>query len=105
MVDGATPFQAFVRIMLPLVRPILAVIFIIQFITSYSEFILASVLLRGSDQLTLSVGLRFFTEQAFERRWGPFAAGAIIGGASFLLIFLPLQRFIVSGLTQGSVKE
>ncbi len=105
MVDGATPFQAFVRIMLPLVRPILAVIFIIQFITSYSEFILASVLLRGSEQLTLSVGLRFFTEQAFERRWGPFAAGAIIGGASFLLIFLPLQRFIVSGLTRGSVKE
>jgi len=105
MVDGATPFQAFLRIMIPLVRPILAVIFIIQFITSYSEFILASVLLRGSDQLTLSVGLRFFTEQAFERRWGPFAAGAIIGGASFLLIFLPLQRFIVSGLTQGSVKE
>jgi arabinogalactan oligomer / maltooligosaccharide transport system permease protein len=105
MVDGATPFQAFLRIMIPLVRPILAVIFIIQFITSYSEFILASVLLRGSDQLTLSVGLRFFTEQAFERRWGPFAAGAIVGGASFLLIFLPLQRFIVSGLTQGSVKE
>lgn len=105
MVDGATPFQAFVRIMLPLVRPILAVIFIIQFITSYSEFILASVLLRGTDQLTLSVGLRFFTEQAFERRWGPFAAGAIIGGASFLIIFLPLQRFIVSGLTRGSVKE
>jgi ABC-type maltose transport system permease subunit len=105
MVDGATPFQAFTRIMLPLVRPILAVILIIQFITTYSEFILASVLLQGNDQMTLAVGLRFFTEQAMERRWGPFAAGAMIGGVAFLILLLPFQRLIVSGLTSGAVKE
>ena len=105
MVDGATPFQAFVRIMLPLVRPILAVILIIQFMTSYAEYILASVLLRGTETYTLSVGLRFFTEQAMTQRWGPFAAGAIVGGATFLVLFLPFQRLIVSGLTGGAVKE
>jgi len=105
MIDGATPFQAFVRIMLPLVRPILAVILIIQFMASYAEFILASVLLRGTDTYTLSVGLRFFTEQAMSRRWGPFAAGAIVGGFVILLLFLPFQRLIVSGLTGGAVKE
>ena len=105
MVDGATPFQAFWRIMLPLVRPILAVILMIQFMTSYAEYILASILLRGTDQYTLAVGMRFFTEQAFNRRWGPFAAGAIVGGVTFLFLFLPFQRLIVSGLTQGAVKE
>jgi len=105
MVDGATPFQAFVRIMLPLVTPILAVVLIVQFLTSYAEFVLANILLRGVDQMTLSVGMRFFTEQAFSRRWGPFAAGAIVGGVFFLVLFLPFQRFIVSGLTRGAVKE
>jgi len=105
MIDGATPFQAFVRIMLPLVRPILAVILIIQFMASYAEYILASVLLRGTDTYTLAVGLRFFTEQAMSRRWGPFAAGAIVGGFVILLLFLPFQRLIVSGLTGGAVKE
>jgi len=105
MVDGATPFQAFWRIMLPLVRPILAVILMIQFMTSYAEYILASILLRGTDQYTLAVGMRFFTEQQFNRRWGPFAAGAIVGGVTFLFLFLPFQRLIVSGLTQGAVKE
>lgn len=105
LVDGATPFQAFWRIMLPLVKPILAVVLIIQFMTSYAEYVLASILLRGSENLTLAVGLRFFTEQAFNRRWGPFAAGAIVGGAIVLVLFLPVQRMIISGLTQGSVKE
>ena len=105
MVDGATPFQAFWRIMLPLVRPILAVILMIQFMTSYAEFILARVLLQGTEMYTLSVGMRFFTEQAMERRWGPFAAGAIVGGVTFLFLFLPFQRLIVSGLTRGAVKE
>ena len=105
LVDGATPFQAYIRIMLPLVRPIMAVVLIIQFMTSYSEYILASILLRGTEKLTLSVGLRFFTEQAFNRRWGPFAAGAIVGGVIVLILFLPVQRLVVSGLTQGAVKE
>lgn len=105
MVDGATPFRAFSWIILPLARPILAVVLIIQFITSYSEFILASILLKGTDQYTLAVGLRFFTQQAFTRRWGTFAAASIIGAIVILLIFLPLQRMIISGLTRGAVKE
>jgi len=105
MVDGATPFQAFLRIILPLARPILAVVLIIQFITGYGEYILASILLKGTDQYTLAVGLQFFTRQAFTRRWGTFAAASIMGALVILLIFLPLQRLIISGLTRGAVKE
>jgi len=105
MVDGATPFRAFIRIIIPLARPILAVVLIIQFITSYGEYILASILLRGTEMYTLSVGLRFFTQEAYSRRWGTFAAAAIIGALMILAIFLPLQRMIISGLTGGAVKE
>lgn len=105
MVDGATPFQAFVRIVLPLARPILAVVLIIQFIASYSEYVLASILLKGTNMYTLAVGLRFFIQQAYDRRWGVFAAAAILGALLILLIFLPLQKLIISGLTGGAVKE
>ncbi|QAA76219.1 MAG: Maltodextrin ABC transporter, permease protein MdxG [Candidatus Bipolaricaulis sibiricus] len=105
LVDGATPFQAFLRIVLPLARPILAVVLIIQFITTYSEYVLASILLKGTDMYTLSVGLRFFIQQAYDRRWGAFSAAAILGALLILAIFLPLQKLIISGLTGGAVKE
>lgn len=105
LVDGATPFQAFLRIVMPLARPILAVVLIIQFITTYSEYVLASILLKGTDMYTLAVGLRFFIQQAYDRRWGAFSAAAILGALLILAIFLPLQKLIISGLTGGAVKE
>ncbi len=105
LVDGATPFQAFLRIVLPLARPILAVVLIIQFITTYSEYVLASILLKGTEMYTLAVGLRFFIQAAYDRRWGAFSAAAILGALLILAIFLPLQRLIISGLTGGAVKE
>ena len=105
LVDGATPFQAFLRIVLPLARPILAVVLIIQFITTYSEYVLASILLKGTEMYTLAVGLRFFIQQAYDRRWGVFSAAAILGALLILAIFLPLQKLIISGLTGGAVKE
>lgn len=105
LVDGATPFQAFLRIVLPLARPILAVVLIIQFITTYSEYVLASILLKGTEMYTLAVGLRFFIQAAYDRRWGAFSAAAILGALLILAIFLPLQKLIISGLTGGAVKE
>ncbi len=105
MVDGASPFQAFVRIVLPLARPILAVVFIIQFITLYSEYLLASVVLRGERMYTLAVGLHLFLGDQFRTRWGSFAAAAVLGAVLILVIFYALQNQIVSGLTRGGVKE
>ncbi|MGC9529185.1 MAG: sugar ABC transporter permease [Candidatus Bipolaricaulaceae bacterium] len=105
MVDGAGPFQAFVRIVLPLARPILAVVFVIQFVTIYSEYIFASILLKGERMYTLSVGLQLFIGEHWRDRWGMFAAGAVIGAGLILLVFYALQSQIVSGLTGGAVKE
>ena len=104
-VDGATPFQAFTRIILPLARPILATIFVLSFISVYSELILASILLRDPSQFTLAVGMRLMIADQYGRRWGLFAAGAIVAMIPFLIVFIISQRSLVSGLTRGSVKE
>lgn len=104
MIDGATHFQAFLRIILPLARPILAVIFILTFIGTYSDFLLPSILLTGTRQYTFAVGLRLFIQGQYNTRWGMFAAASILGAFPIAAIFLSLQRFIISGLTRGSVK-
>ena len=105
LVDGATHFQAFWRIILPLARPILAVVFVIQFITFYSEYLIASFVLKGDKSYTLALGLYYLINEHYRDRWGIFAAGAVIGAGLVLLIFYALQSQIVSGLTGGSVKE
>jgi maltose/maltodextrin transport system permease protein/arabinogalactan oligomer/maltooligosaccharide transport system permease protein len=104
-VDGATSFKAFRAIILPLARPILVVIFIIQFIGTYSEYMIASTLLKGDKMYTLAVGLRLFVGQHYDDRWGPFAAAGVLGSIIVIVIFYSLQDLIVSGLTGGAIKE
>lgn len=105
MMDGASPFTSFVRIILPLVRPILVVVFILSFIGTYSDFILARVLLQSNEKLTLAVGMNLFIGDQYAKRWGVFSAGALIASAPIVLIFMTLQRQLISGLTRGGVKE
>lgn len=105
-VDGATHAQIFFRIVLPLVAPILAVVFLLSFIFLINDFVIASAVIgQGApEQATLAVGLYRYVNDQFNLRWGPFAAGALLAGIPVILAFLGLQRFIVSGLTQGAVK-
>ncbi|WP_240753951.1 maltose ABC transporter permease MalG [Natronospirillum operosum] len=101
--DGATPWQTFYRILLPLSVPILAVVFIISFINAINEFALASALLRSTDKLTLAVGsTNYFHPQ--NTLWGNYAAAAVLSGLPITVVFLIMQRFLVSGLTAGGVK-
>jgi ABC-type maltose transport system permease subunit len=104
MVDGASHWQAFRYLILPLVRPILAVVGILTFIGNYSEFVLARVMLQSSEQFTLMVGLYLFVSDNFSKQWGVFAAGGLIGGIPIVVLYLLLQDQIVGGLTQGAVK-
>ncbi len=104
MVEGATDWQIFSRLILPLLRPILIVIFILNYITTYGEFVLARVLLKSNEQYTLMVGLQIFTQAQFQQRWGLFAAGALIGALPIMIIYIALQDQIVGGLTTGAVK-
>ncbi|MGI9280365.1 MAG: maltose ABC transporter permease MalG [Endozoicomonas sp.] len=102
-IDGATPWQAFRFVLLPLSTPILAVVFILAFITSIAEYPVASVLLQSMDNLTLAVGSRqYLNPQNY--LWGDFAAAAVLSGLPISIIFLLCQRWIVGGLTSGGVK-
>jgi len=102
-VDGATPFQAFRKVLLPMAAPILAVVFILAFITSIIEYPVASILLQSENQLTLAVGSRLYLyEQRF--LWGDFAAAAVLSGLPITAVFLFAQRWMVSGLTSGGLK-
>jgi len=104
MVEGATDWQIFTKLILPLLRPILIVIAILNYISTYGEFVLARVLLKTNEQYTLMVGLQVFAGAQFNQRWGVFSAGALIGALPIMIIYLILQDQIVGGLTTGAVK-
>jgi maltose/maltodextrin transport system permease protein len=102
-VDGATHWQAFRRVLLPMALPILMVVFVLAFIGTIIEYPVASILLREEGNLTLAVGSKFYL---YDQRylWGDFAAAAVLSGLPITLVFLLAQRWIVSGLTAGGVK-
>ncbi|MCU0260113.1 MAG: sugar ABC transporter permease [Ilumatobacteraceae bacterium] len=103
--DGATHFQIFWKVILPLAVPILVVVFLLQFIVTINELILAEALLRGNEQNhTLAIGLSTYVQAGFDSRWGPFAAGSLIAAIPVLIMFYLAQRYIVAGLTAGAVK-
>ncbi len=104
MMDGATHWQTFSRVILPLVGPILVVVGLLIFIGTYSEYVLARIMLQSSDQYTLAVGLSLFIQDQYANRWGIFAAGSLVGAIPIVVFFLIFQRFLVGGLTSGSVK-
>jgi len=103
-IDGASQFQTFVRILLPISLPIFSVVFILSFISYMSEYPVASVVLQSSDNWTLAVGANSFLYEQ-EKLWGRFAALAVLSGVPITVAFLLCQKFVIGGLTSGGVKE
>ncbi len=104
-IDGASHAQIFFRIILPLARPVLAVVALLSFIGTMNEFLLTSIILGGKQQsITLAVGMQQYIDNAYSQNWGPFAAGALIATIPVMILFLYLQKFIISGLTAGANK-
>lgn len=103
-IDGASHAQVYWTIILRLVSPILAVVALLSFISTFGEFIIARVLLQSESNWTLAVGLYGWVSQLLEANWGLFAAGAVLSAIPVLVLFLFLQRYIVGGLTAGAVK-
>ncbi len=105
MVDGATRWQVFTRILLPLSAPMFVFIFLLQFVGTYSEFVLANLVLTGVESWNVGVGLRSFTTGQFQTKWGVFAAASVLGSLPILFLFYGFQQYFVSGYTAGAVKE
>ena len=103
-VDGATPAQVFWGVILPLAAPVLAVVGLFSFIFTINEFVIVSTLMQTRDHFTLPVGMRQFIDKQYSEQWGVFCAGVLLAAIPVVVLFQFLQRFIVSGLTQGSVK-
>ena len=103
LIDGASAAQVFLRIVLPLARPAVAVTALFSFMTGWNEFILAATFMDKEVMYTAPVGLRFFVG-GFAQQWGYFAAGSIIVSIPVVALFYFLQKYLISGLTAGAVK-
>jgi arabinogalactan oligomer/maltooligosaccharide transport system permease protein len=103
MVDGATRFGAFVRVVLPAARPSIAVTALFAFMSAYNEFILAATLLGKEESFTLPVVLQRFVGE-YDAQWEKFAAGALVVSVPVMALFYLAQRHLVAGLTAGGVK-
>ena len=103
-IDGATPWQAFRLVLLPLSVPILAVVFILAFIGTITEVPVASILLTDNvNDYTLAVGSQQYMASQ-DKKWGDFAAAAVMSGLPITVVFLLAQHWLVGGLTAGGVK-
>jgi arabinogalactan oligomer/maltooligosaccharide transport system permease protein len=103
MVDGASRFEAFVRVVLPAARPAIAVTSLFAFMSAYNEFILAATLLGKEDLFTLPVVLQRYIGE-HDANWPAFAAGALVVSTPVMALFYWVQRHLVAGLTAGAVK-
>ncbi|MFP2923814.1 sugar ABC transporter permease [Pyxidicoccus sp. 3LG] len=103
VMDGASTLQIFLRVVLPLARPALAVTALFSFMTAWNEFILAATLLNDPTRFTLPVALQRYVGE-YKVEWGKFAAGALVVSAPVMALFFALQKHIVGGLTAGGVK-
>ncbi|MEJ2602076.1 MAG: sugar ABC transporter permease [Gammaproteobacteria bacterium] len=103
IMDGASRQVIFFKIILPLAKPAVAVTALFTFMTGWNEFILAATFLEEELKYTAPVGLKFFVG-GFSSQWGYFAAGSIIVSIPVVILFMFMQKYLVSGLTAGGVK-
>lgn len=104
LVDGASTWQVFTRIILPLTRNMLIVIFLFSFIAPYSEFIYSAALIKDPSALTLPLGMEQFIKDKFSTNWSSYSAAAIMSSIPIVVMFMASQKYIAKGLTAGSVK-
>ena len=104
IIDGASHWQAFRRILVPSMTPILATTLLLALVLSLSEFLLGSIFLTDDSKKTLAVGMYGMFSSDRSNNLGVFAAGSVMVMIPVILLYQFLQRFIVGGSTAGAVK-
>ncbi len=102
--DGAGHFRIFFTIMIPLAKPIIAVVALFNFMAPFMDFILPRIVLRSPENFTLALGLYNMVNDQFANTFTRFAAGSILIAVPIAIVFLFLQRYLISGLMSGSTK-
>lgn len=103
LLDGCSKWMTFYKIILPISSPALVITALFSFLSSWSEYVVAAVVLQDPHLYTLPLGLRSF-QASMATQWGLYAAGALIVSIPVLILFISISRYLVSGLTMGSVK-
>ncbi|MBA4543926.1 MULTISPECIES: sugar ABC transporter permease [Thermoactinomyces] len=103
-IDGAGHVTIFWKVIMPLAKPILAVMFLFNFMTPMTDFLLPQIILTSPDNQTLAVGLFSFINKDVGKQYTLFAAGSVLIAVPITVIFLSLQRYFISGLTAGANK-
>ncbi|GAB4176258.1 MAG: ABC transporter permease subunit [Calditrichia bacterium] len=103
-IDGCNQFQAFYKVVFPLAAPALVITALFSFMSAWSEYLVAAVIMTSRKLYTLPLGLKQF-QSNFSTEWGLYAAGALIVAIPVMVLFFALSRWLISGLTLGSVKE
>ncbi|NUQ04026.1 MAG: ABC transporter permease subunit [Anaerolineae bacterium] len=103
MVDGCQRMEAFYKVILPLSTPALSIVFLFNFLAAWAEFLVAKVILQSNAVMTWSLGLNELIG-TFNTDWGKYAAGSVLVTLPVLLLFMWQSKYLISGLTLGSVK-
>ncbi len=103
MIDGVSKLSAFYRIILPLSTPALAIVFLFNFMSAWNDFLLARIMLQRESMLTWPLGLQSLQGQ-FQTEWGAYSAASILVAVPVMALFLFSSKWLISGLTLGSVK-
>ncbi|PDO09489.1 MAG: sugar ABC transporter permease [Candidatus Reconcilbacillus cellulovorans] len=101
-IDGASHWTVFVRIFLPLSRPLVVFLSVTTFAGAFNDFIFAQMVLRSQEKLTLAVGLYNMVSGQFATQFTVFAAGCVLVAVPITILFMAMQRFLVEGLTAGA---
>ncbi len=104
LIDGASRMTIFWKIMIPLAKPIIAVITIFHFVIPFGDFILARILLTSYKKYTLTIGLFSLVNNQFGKNWTTFTAGALLMAIPIVIVYMSLQKYFISGLTRGATK-
>ncbi len=101
--DGCSSFSAFYKIILPMSAPALVITGLFSFMSSWSEYLVAAITLQDPDLYTLPLGLKSF-QASLATQWGLYAAGALVVSIPVVILFIMISKYLISGLTVGSVK-
>ena len=103
IIDGCNVFQMFIKVVLPMVKPTLAVLAVFTFIGSWGEFLWPSIMLTKDAMYTLPVGINNL-QGMFSANWRFIAAGSILSTIPIIVFFLAMQRYFISGENDGAIK-
>jgi len=103
--EGATSWQVFWKIVFPVIQPMVVTIGILAFMSTYGDFIIANLLLKGNENITVMVGIYQFTQQRFDTNWGVVTAGTVVAAIPVAILFFFAQKSILGGIVAGAVKE